>query len=214
MSKKPKMHKCGRCGKTAIWLYLPSSHGINFFCDDCVPRGCTCNVMDLDMEEPDKSLSERIIWWSKETYNKCLKDKTDTTTCCTHERKNDSFHYEILDEQGRRNPCCEYDYCPNGYEREYNTYYVNISDALYVFNKVMRKHMVGSLTMAEGIKKIITDNKDDKLNYNQFMTKVSKFCKPYISHTMFERDKLNNSFYNSFRSQLYDKKCKIVSDLT
>ena len=59
MNKSPKMHKCGRCNKTATWLYLPSSSGINFFCDDCVPRGCTCNVMGLDIEEPDEQLSNR-----------------------------------------------------------------------------------------------------------------------------------------------------------
>ena len=44
------------------------------------------------------------------------------------------------------------------------------------------------------------------------MTKVSEFCRPYISHTMFERDRLNQTFYNSFRSQLYDKKYNILSE--
>jgi len=32
--------KCVKCGKMAIWLYMPS--GGNGYCDECVPRGCTC----------------------------------------------------------------------------------------------------------------------------------------------------------------------------
>ena len=53
---------------------------------------------------------------------------------------------------------------------------------------------------------------NEEILYNEFITKVSEFCRPYISHTMFERDRLNQTFYNSFRSQLYDKKYNILSE--
>ena len=42
--------KCD-CGKVAVWLYLPSYSGeqINdFYCDICVPRGCSCNMEPTD----------------------------------------------------------------------------------------------------------------------------------------------------------------------
>lgn len=213
MNKSPKMHKCGRCNKTATWLYLPSSSGINFFCDDCVPRGCTCNVMGLDIEEPDEQLSNCTVWWSKETYQNCFENNIDPMEHCTHVREENSYYYEILDEKGRREPCCEFDYSECGFEREHNTYVVKFSDTINVFNKVIKRHIVESLSMAEGIKKLIYDSHhNEEILYNEFMTKVSEFCRPYISHTMFERDRLNQTFYNSFRSQLYDKKYNILSE--
>ena len=39
------------CGKIAVWLYMPSYDGPqrnDFYCDDCVPRGCSCNMEPLD----------------------------------------------------------------------------------------------------------------------------------------------------------------------
>ena len=212
MSKKILLHRCSRCGKTATWLYMPSSHGMHFYCDDCVPRGCTCNVMDINMEEPDIKLSDNTIWWSKKDYQECLIQKIDPINYCTNERKPDSFYYEILDEQKRRSPCCEFDYSPDGYEREYNVYILNFEDIVGIFNRVIKKHIIGSLSMAKGIKKIIYGySNNNKIPYNQFMTKISEYCRPYIMHTMFERDKLNNDFYNSFRSQVYEKKYILTS---
>ena len=35
------------CGKIATWLYMPSYSGPqhnDFYCDECVPRGCSCNL--------------------------------------------------------------------------------------------------------------------------------------------------------------------------
>lgn len=211
MSNKRKMHKCSHCAKIATWLYMPVSHGVYFFCDDCVPRGCTCNVMDLDMEKPDENLSERTIWWSKETYKRCFDNNINPVECCTHIRENDSYHYEILDENGKRFPCCEYDYSPDGYEREYNTYSIAISDIIAIFNKVIETHKAGSLSMVEGIKKLISNECNNEVLYNQFMTKVAKFCRPYINCGIFKRNKLNQAFYNSFRSQCYEKRCNVFS---
>lgn len=35
--------KC-KCGKIATWCYLPKD---TLYCDDCVSRGCSCNVTKL-----------------------------------------------------------------------------------------------------------------------------------------------------------------------
>jgi hypothetical protein len=55
--KSTNKHKCD-CRKQAVWLYMPSSTMKNpFFCDDCVPRGCSCNSRPKDgnyeSEDPD-----------------------------------------------------------------------------------------------------------------------------------------------------------------
>ena len=41
--------KCCKCNKKdAVWFYIPGfDDGKDFFCDDCVPRGCGCNVYSL-----------------------------------------------------------------------------------------------------------------------------------------------------------------------
>ena len=43
--------KCKNCGiKEAIWMYMPECE-IDFkdiLCDDCVPRGCDCNLEPKD----------------------------------------------------------------------------------------------------------------------------------------------------------------------
>lgn len=65
-------HRCMKCDgfKLATWCYAPTYK--MFFCDEHVPRGCTCQL-DMDTDEP------------------------------------------LLDEQNRELPCCEYDYCEDGF---------------------------------------------------------------------------------------------------
>ena len=37
------------CGKGAKWLYMPSSNMENpYCCEDCVPRGCSCNERNIN----------------------------------------------------------------------------------------------------------------------------------------------------------------------
>ena len=44
------------CGKTAVWMYMPGREE-DVACDDCVPRGCSCNMEPIDEnwenEDPD-----------------------------------------------------------------------------------------------------------------------------------------------------------------
>jgi hypothetical protein len=42
------------CGNKGTWLYMPSYGGIqhnDYYCDYCVPRGCSCN-QEEDGTEP------------------------------------------------------------------------------------------------------------------------------------------------------------------
>jgi len=55
------LEKCN-CGEVATWLYMPSSNMVHpFCCDDCVPRGCSCNnryigtTYDFQDDGPDLS---------------------------------------------------------------------------------------------------------------------------------------------------------------
>jgi hypothetical protein len=50
--------RCRTCEKKlATWIYMPAIAGENFLaCEDCVPRGCSCN-------EPDDKESPCCEWW-------------------------------------------------------------------------------------------------------------------------------------------------------
>jgi hypothetical protein len=68
------------CGAKAVWLYMPSYSGEqqnDYYCADCVPRGCSCNTEPSD---GDYDNFDPINW------------------------------VQILDEQGRECPCCEFFY--------------------------------------------------------------------------------------------------------
>lgn len=92
------------CGKVAVWCYIPGYlEGDNpYSCDDCVPRGCSCNHYYTNPEayhppegtgiHPTKE-DEPIQWVDKNTW----------------------CH---VDDKGREFPCVEYDYDENGYETE------------------------------------------------------------------------------------------------
>ena len=75
----------------------------HFYCENCVPRGCSCNA----------ELKEGIEYDSKEA----------------EDPKN---YVEKLDEKGRKWPCCEYFWEKNEYEEEqridYTTCFLNKSD--------------------------------------------------------------------------------------
>jgi len=82
------MNKLCKCGKMAIWCFVPSGmeESDRFCCDDCVPRGCSCNeeLKDgIDRNSPEAEKPENWI--------------------------------EVTDGLGRKFPCVEWDYNENGY---------------------------------------------------------------------------------------------------
>jgi hypothetical protein len=95
------------CGKIAHWLYLPSSDIKNpFYCDDCVPRGCSCNeysIVDEDYHpsggiEPSGEDGTEGVDWKWVNQEKTL--------------------WARIDEKGRRYPCVEFDYDEDGYDED------------------------------------------------------------------------------------------------
>lgn len=64
------------CGKKAKWSYMPGSEN---YCDNHVPRGCSCNAGLKEGIDPDSEAAKDPANWVEE-----------------------------LDEHGRRQPCCEY----------------------------------------------------------------------------------------------------------
>jgi hypothetical protein len=96
MKQKKLKFKCVLCGKIPKkgWYYMPSTKDNcdHFYCDDCVPRGCSCNW----------DLNEGIDYGS--------------------EAATDSKNYhEILDEKHRPLPCCEYSFVDNEFEVKQRT---------------------------------------------------------------------------------------------
>lgn len=42
----PNEDKCNNCNVNAVWFYMPAAD--IQYCDGCVPRGCSCNLKDID----------------------------------------------------------------------------------------------------------------------------------------------------------------------
>ena len=92
-----------RCGRRAVWVYMPGfSSGDNpYSCDDCVPRGCMCHYRYIDEEDsPNGDENKDWIWIEKDV-------------CWVN-----------LDEKQREYPCSEFDYEPDGFEREINPHII------------------------------------------------------------------------------------------
>jgi len=76
MSRSKDFIPCVVCGAKAYWSYISGSCN---YCDNHVPRGCSCNLV----------LKKNIEYDSEEA-------------------KDSKNYVEPLDEKGRRYPCCEY----------------------------------------------------------------------------------------------------------
>lgn len=72
--------KCKNCGKKeATWMYMPECE-IDFkdiLCDDCVPRGCDCNLEPKDGNWFDENIKNWI---------QPLDGKGRKLPCCEWER--------------------------------------------------------------------------------------------------------------------------------
>ena len=62
--------KCFKCNRDAVWSYLPGSESV---CDECVPRGCSCNVepKDGDWENEDPTNWEEVVGEDGRKYPCC-----------------------------------------------------------------------------------------------------------------------------------------------
>ncbi len=89
---------CVACGSVAQWLY-PSSRPRMDYCDECVGRGCSCNIIDRSIK--GKLITEvnasgiELIW-------------TDY---------GDVEPEQYRDDRGRLLPCCDFMFCRWGFRR-------------------------------------------------------------------------------------------------
>lgn len=86
------------CGEMAVWIYMPSSsnHTNPYYCDNCVPRGCSCNYH----------------WVGKTEYDDLPPDGVEIKWIT------DGVCWTDIDDEGREYPCTEYDYCEDGFDKE------------------------------------------------------------------------------------------------
>lgn len=78
--------KCMKCEAMATWFYMPSD-SVGCYCDDCVPRGCSCNFAC----DEDGNL---ILDKNKEDFVEFKDDKGRLLPCCEY----DFFEDGIEDE--------------------------------------------------------------------------------------------------------------------
>lgn len=133
------MKKCCYCDNNATWL-LMSGHDItkDFYCDSCVPKGCSCNSEHFDREEDAASREVQVDYLLRYRNLKVLNYGSLEHNAGDHlEEITDMnliksmfynftdtqlLHLEIvpLDENGEEYPCCEFDYSEKGYDEDYH----------------------------------------------------------------------------------------------
>lgn len=69
------MKKLCQCGKIATWEYMPGSDHY-CFCDNCVPRGCSC-MLDFETDEPLLDSKGRELPCCEYDYNEFGVDEFD-----------------------------------------------------------------------------------------------------------------------------------------
>jgi len=70
-------HRCFKCKQMATWYYMPASvdkhKPSSYYCDDCVSRGCGCNIIDDTGTDPTyeqyKDLTGRELPCCEYNYN-------------------------------------------------------------------------------------------------------------------------------------------------
>jgi hypothetical protein len=87
------------CGKIATWLYMPLSDNYPYYCDEHVPRGCSCNNSYLE-EEPD--IIEHFIDIGQKFRIEDREIQGEHSEYLSHKM------VVRLDDDGRELPCCEF----------------------------------------------------------------------------------------------------------
>lgn len=100
-----------KCGKKAVWFYMPARDDNHYaYCDDCVPRGCSCHNWYTSELSPDyifKDMISGIIDYTpKIRFFNYLHEMGDYNLTEFEIRS----YWTTLDEFGREHPCCEYMY--------------------------------------------------------------------------------------------------------
>lgn len=179
---KKRFHRCSKCGNIAKWYYMPSTSGRRFYCDECVPRGCSCNTYSIE-EDGEPVCEKNFVWINKELGE-----------------------YEYLDRDGKREPCCEYDYDENGQDFYTTVKKIKKNDIIDVWIKT--RHY-----LKENNDKIIVHIfesillQPEEILYNPFMMQISEITHHWAKgFNGIGSDAIK--FYNSFRAQCEEKSFK------
>lgn len=197
---KIRKHRCSQCNNIATWEKM-SSGKYAFFCDECVPRGCTCNVFNIEEDGIPSSECRSIMWWDKKDYEQYIKSGLFINGSISCKKPSEeSFYYEYLDTSNRRQPCCEYDYSEYGFDIEENVYFLRKKDIIDIilmhrnFNDISHDYHIK-------INDFIS-NLDEVISYNRFMSSFRE-----LSNSYFKYDKIlceqNYHFFLSIRNKLY-----------
>ena len=111
-----------KCGNQSVYWYAPGyvgkSEEQSYFCEDCVPRGCSCNWEHMDEDWAEKPPTDGSKWKWVILEGKDGYVETKEGEMWTH-----------LDEKGREYPCCEFWYEEKGCETpETITLYCSVTD--------------------------------------------------------------------------------------
>lgn len=123
--------KC-KCGNIGLWFYGPGEQGSPVYCDNCVPRGCSCNSYSFS-DSPDAlplfeqakdfinggdfyilDYGQRQMAQGK--HIRVIRDKSEIDMEFAKEENLLNFLLVPVDEEGREWPCCEYFYDEEGFD--------------------------------------------------------------------------------------------------
>lgn len=118
--KKEETKKCYVCKKniTSYWLYMPgNSKKDDIYCNDCVPRGCSCNQEEFKSIE---NIKDNLEYYKK---NRNIFDLTYLLLNEKREIVNDvteAKSYELVNKEEKMlSPCCEYNWIEWEDEKRY-----------------------------------------------------------------------------------------------
>lgn len=176
--KKIRYHRCSCCNNKAVWVYVPYHVGKIYYCDNCVPRGCSCNLFNKEeipeMEYIDEK--DNIKYWDDESVKKYTNGEVSNEefdNLGSLEKKINSTYYEILDGNNRRLPCCEYDYNEEGFEIEIPDIMVEKEYIIKGIDKVIKSNYLWSKYINWGrLKEYIKSNYGDSVNYNKIFDNI------------------------------------------
>lgn len=111
--------KCS-CNKIATYYYAPSYEGKkeeqNYYCEDCVPRGCGCNYHHSKPEDFHPPLDEGEKPEGIEGKDWKWVEIPEREGVAATTKEDGLFVY--LDVKGREYPCCEFMWSEDGWEKD------------------------------------------------------------------------------------------------
>lgn len=185
---------------------MPSGSGKNFYCDSCVPRGCSCNVRKIN--DFEKNVSLPLMWWAKEE---------DLFNEGSYFKKDDSYYVEVLDDELRRAPCSEYEYDEEGFDMNETKYGVSFHDFVECLWHNKNRHHISqeyaiiiSTYQSFVDERLLIDNKSSYhlLDYNEIMSIFYSLSERFITNNAYNIIK-NKKFYESFKNELRSRRVKI-----